>query len=451
MSDQISTFFSKRPGMEKKYRYPGTFQEYGSDLMKGLVPADNSERFINRIVGETKRILPETDGESLRSQLKQYPVISYADHHGLLHYSLLYNSNILYYLLMNKLSLPYIVVFASGSIPLVNISYPRGFFFSNARFNFFSERKSKVPVYLFDEFIRADKSAGMASFLLNYNRVELEDQKKIFLEHLFFDCLEIEKAGRIYDSFSDQVTFLNSRLWKYFFDDTIRDKVPDIIYLQSNKIIRDLLIEEIEQSDSLISIILFNRDVRKIFIENFKNIPCCWGDNYGSQLFWGISEKKKTVPLKINNDKEILYGEGITLKLTGGEIIDALNGKSILPTVMLDFMIISFINGFSAMGGFNQVEYLPQMQAALLKSVREAGIIADTDRFRKVITDGLVCGMFPFHYRSSLDLIWSFNSSGGTFNGSLNRGITGKILDEINRTKISEMIISAIETMKEIV
>jgi hypothetical protein len=118
---------------------------------------------------------------------------------------------------------------------------------------------------------------------------------------------------------------------------------------------------------------------------------------------------------------------------------------------MLDFMIVSFINGFTTLGGFNQVEYLPQMQSALVKSVWESGIVADTGRFQQVITDGLVCGMFPFHYRSSLDLIWSFNSSGKTFNGNLNGGITGDLLDEINRTKISEMIISAIEIMKEIV
>ncbi len=451
MSDQLLSFFSKRPGMEKKYRYSGTFKEYASDILKSLTPAENSKRFIGRVVREVKRILPDTEGESLGRQLERYPVISYADHHGLLHYSLLYNSNILYYLMLNNLSLPSIVVFASGNVPLVNISYPRGFTFSNERFNFFSERKSKVPVYLFDEIIRADRNAGLGSFILNFNRVGLDGQKKRFLEHLFFDCLEIEKVGKNFETFSDQVTYLNSKLWKYFFDEAIRDDVPGILYLQSNIIIKDLLIEEIEKSDSLISTILFNRDVRKIFIENFRNISCCWGENFGSQLFWGISEKKKTVPLKVDNRNDFLSGDGFSLKLTKGEIIDALIGKTILPTVMLDFLVISFVNGFAALGGFNQVEYLPKMQSALIKSVRESGIIADTNRFQKVITDGLVCGMFPFHYRSSLDLIWDFNSSGGVFNGNLNRGITGDLLDAIDSTKISEMIISAIETMKEIV
>lgn len=451
MSDLVSSFFSKRPGMEKKYNYPGTFEEYASDLLKSRTTAENSERFINCVIKAAKSILPETNSGILRNQLKQYPVISYADHHGLLHYSLLYNSNILYYLMLNDLFLPYVVIFATGNISLMNSSYPRGFFFADKRFNFFSKRKSSVPVYLFDEIIKADRKKGMESFVANFYRNKLDNEKRKFIDHLFFDCLEIEKSGRIFHIFSDQVSFLNNKLWKYFFDVSMRDNVPPLLYLQSNKIIIDLLLEEIEKSESLISMILFNRDVRKIFLKNFNNIPGCWGENTGSQLFWGVSRKKKTVSLKVDNDKDLLYGEGFSFKLTGEEITAALNKKLILPTILLDFLIVSFINEYTALGGFNQIEYLPKMQSALIKSVRETGIVADTDRFQKVITDGLVCGMFPFHYRSSLDMIWSFNSSGGVFNGNLNRGITGEMLVAIKRTKMSDMIHSAIETLTEIV
>ncbi|NIM14254.1 MAG: hypothetical protein GTO45_19640 [Candidatus Aminicenantes bacterium] len=454
MNQKIEAFFKERTSLWEKYQYPGTFKDYAEEIAKSVnhSPQKHNSFMLKLIIEEIKPILHnEIPHNVLEDQLSRYPILSTADHHALLNYRLLYNSNLLYLQIIKELKLPFIVASATGSIPLSNNTYPRGFYFKKMKWNFFTKKPSNIPVYLFPSKLTANKKEGIKSFILNYSRKLLTEEEEKFLEHLFFDCLKIEKAARDYDKFSDQITFLNYKLWKYYFDKSIRDSVPDIIYFQINRILVRTLIEEIKKEDSLISLILFDPDVRLIFLKNFYGIQGAWKDDKGTRLFWGISEKKRFVSLEIDLLTNSLVGKDFRIELQREALIEALMKDNIFPSLFFTFLIITFLEGYVALGGSNQLDYLPKMQKALIKSLKEIGMNDMADRFASRVTDKMICGMFPFDFDSGIDLIWHYNSSDGKFNGNLDGGITQDDLDRINNTKVQEMILKGIKTMMEIV
>jgi len=450
MTENMELFFDRRPRMAEKFQFPGTFMEF-ADNIAGSVPAGSQSPLLKeKIVSEVKRMLPDAvSPDLLESQLNRSPIISYADHHGLLNHPLLYNSNILYAEIVKQLKLPYIVVFATGNVPLKNQSYPRGFYFNHERYNFFKNKLRHIPVYLLEEKIVAEKGKGLESFVLNFKSAMFTEEERKFLEFLFFECLDIETVSQKFEKFSDQVTYMNYKIWKYYFHQNIRETIPDIVYLQSNQIVMDLLLREIAKEDSLISSILFDSSVRQVFLKNFHGIACCWGDNMGSQLFWGVSEKKKFINLHCNQDTNKLVGEGIQIELERECVIDALKSKRILPTIFIDFLIITFMEGYLALGGFNQIEFLTDMKTAHIKSLQEIGWTDLIKPFTSRVTDGLVCGMLPFEFNSGIDLIWYFNSKDGKFNRNIDKGLSREFLDTMLEMKTKNMIASAIETMMD--
>jgi hypothetical protein len=444
-------FFLKRPGVARKYEYPGTCRDFAVDVARGVARQNTASRMPEIIAAEAARILgKEISLPGLESQLKQHLLVSTADHHALLNDKLLYNSNLLYAEIIKELGLPFMVVLATGSIPMKSKSHPRGFFFRGQKVNFFGEKQSKLPVFLFQGKLTAARERGLDSFCISCGNTPLTVEEKKFLEFLFFQCLEVEKAARDFESFSDQITFLNFKLWKYYYDECLRHSLPGMIYLQANSVLLPLLLREIEKEDSLISAILFEPAVRRLFLKNFNGIPCCWSENRGTQLFRGVIERKnkaRVIELQVDEAANALVGEEFNLKLEREEILAGLVTKKILSTLFLDFLITTFIEGGVALGGFNQVDYLPQMQQAHVKTLKEIGLTARAEEFARRWTDGMICGMFPFDFASGIDLLWHYNSRGGIFNGHLDRGLTRQDLERMLEGRVKDMIGSAIETM----
>ncbi len=470
MNEKLEEFFKKRPNMLKKYRYPGTFDDFAENIKNSVTPQKN-ESFVKKIIMENvERIFSnEISLKALEDQLLNAPILSTADHHGILNYKLLYNANLLYSEIIEKLKLPFIVVFASGNVPLDNISHPRGFYFKNQKFNFFGAKESKTPIFLFEKKLCADKKIGINSIITSYAQDALTPEEMKFLEYLFFECLEIEKVSQNYEIFSDQITLLNYKLWKYYFDKSIRDSIPEMLYLESNQMIINLLIEKIKDKNSLESLILFDPEVRRIYLKNFEGVPGCWGESMGSQLFWGVVDKKKYkrfIRLRLDDASNSLVGDNFKIELEREAILDELKTKNIIATIFFDYLILSFIEGYLTLGGFNQLDNLPQMQEAHIismidymiqmqqahiKSLKEIGMNDLADQFASRVIDGLICGMFPFDFDSGIDLIWHYNSHDGKFNGNLDRGLTREDLDRMNHMKVKDMIGAAIETMLGIV
>jgi hypothetical protein len=436
--------------MKQKFLYPGKFKDYAGDLAGTVSTTHSHSTFKEVLLQKTEQVLGDHISlPLLRDQLNRSPVISTADHHSLLNYRLLYNSNLLFAEIIKTLKLPFVVVPASGNIPLINKSYPRGFYFKERKFNFFTERKSKVPLFLFDLKLSVNRDEGLKSFILNSGDGVLTEEEEKFLEFLFFECLEIEQVARSQETFPDQLSLMNYKLWKYYFDQSIRGTIPDLIYLQATPVFIRSLIEEIKNDESLVSLFLFEPSVREVFLKHFNGIYGAWDDTKGTHFFWGISEKKRFTELRIDSSLNSLVGENMCFPLEREAIIDALSNNKIISGLFLDYLIVTFLGGLVTVGGFNQLEYLPQMQQAHIKCLKEIGMNDLSEQFASRTTNGLVCGMFPFAFDSGIDLIWHYNSTNGKFNGNLDRGLTQDDLDNMLNTKLKDMIASAIETMLE--
>lgn len=448
MNEKLVDFFSRRAGIRDKLLFPGTFRDYAKEIILSSNQVSDNELLTKSIIGEAQRLLgKEISTDMLYNQLTRFPFISYADHHGLLNYNLLYNTNILYSLIIREIKLPFIVVLATGNIPLKNISYPRGFYFKRKKFNFFETRYRDIPVFLIDG-LKAVESNRIESFIKN-TKGNLNNEENNFLNYLFFDCLNIEDGTEKFSTFSDQITFLNHNIWKYFFDIGLRENIPEIIYIQANNVVLDILLFEINRNDSLVNLILFNKEVRKIYIKNFSGTKCCWGDNIGSQFFWAIDKKNRPISLFIDESNNSLVGNDFMVLIEKEAIIDALKTKKIFPTLFFDLLIITFISRYVALGGLNQIEYLPKMQAAHIKSLQEIGMPELAEKFAKPVASGLICGMFPFDFDSAIDMIWHYNSHDGKFNGNLDRGITQEDLDRILDTPFTDLVATGIDKTLE--
>jgi len=440
--------------MRMKYLYPGTFEDYIQDIIKSFSghSIHTISTLAKKIIEYSSNILGDQISKAALSiQLNSYPIISSADHHALLNYKLLYNSNLLFTYLVRRLNLPYTIVPATGSIPLLNNTYPRGFYFKGMKFNFFSERKSKVPLFLFTDKLTFEREKGLSSLIQNLDQSTLTIEEKKFLEFLFFQALDVEYAIENYQDFSQQVSFLNFKLWKYYFEKSIRPNIADMIYIQVNPLIKELLMEYIADSDSLVSQIIFNPAIREIYLENFSGIQGAWDNEKGSHFFWGISSKKRFVRLQVDSANNVLVSKDreIVVKLEKDSLIQAIEANTVLPTLFLDYLVLTFLERFVTLGGFNQLEYLPQMQHAHVKCLEKINKKDLAAQFSAQITDGLICGLFPFKFEGGIDLIWHHNSSNGKFNGNLDNGLSEQDLESVGQKRIQEMLLSAIETMMD--
>lgn len=450
MSEAFKNIFVSRPNIYKYFVNNNKFECFINNLVdenvkKNKISNDNN-LIIDIITNEVTRIFrDEVLSKKIKKQLKKYKIISTADHHGLLHYDLLLNSNILFSEIIKKINLDYLIVLSSGSVPLCNISYPRGFYFQNKKYNFFPKKYNNTPVCLLNE--NSFKNSNSINDIVINLDDNLDKEKIRFLEKLFFDTININEITNENINFSDQISILNRKIWKTFFNSSIRDKVPELIYLQLEKIIGIYLEQELKNDSSLLSLILFEEKVRNIYLNNFKNIQGCWGDNSGTEFFWGVSKKNKLIKLKINKKLNALEGKEFYLDINNEEIINAIKKQKIIPNVMLVFLIITFMNDYVALGGFNQIDYLPKMQNAHIKSLKEIGKNELAQEFSTRITDGFICGMMPLEFDSSIDMLWHYNSENGIFNGNLDNGICYNKLDKILNMKVPEMIHSATETM----
>lgn len=444
MKEEVMLFLTKRPKMKEKYDFDGTFSDFIDYTIKSI-KHDNQVTLLEVIADEAQRIYSkQIDIQKLKQQLRKYPLLSSADHHGLLNHKLLYNSNLLYSLIIKQLELPYVIVLTSGTISLLNKSHPRGFYFKSNKFNFFNKKSSNVPIYLFNNNITV-KQKEIDSIIPDYPKNLLTSDEENFLNFLFFDFLKIQDITN--DNFSDQISILNHKIWDCYFDKSVNDNYPKIIYLQSNEIINKCFIKELSNKTSIIYKILFEPEIRNLYIKNFYGIPGCWGDKSGSHFFWEVSGTKKLRPLRYEESSNSLIGSTQSFYLDKTTIIKKLSNREILPTLFFDFLIITYLQGYMALGGFNQIEYLSKMQQAHVKTLREIGMNHLANEFESRVTDALICGLMPFQFDSGIDLIWHYNSTNGIFNGNLDHGLTQDDLDRVLNMKLREMIEQGVKTM----
>lgn len=450
--------FENLPELEKIYNDFGhlSLGKYLNVLLEKIKPIKNNVPIIQQaILDEAGRLLGnQINLEDFEKQLTQYPVLSTADHHGFLHYGLLLNTNILYLHLFHNSKQHFCPVLSTGTIPVSNCTLPGGFQYKSEKYRFISMNKYRhYAICQLKHGIIQGKQ--LSKTIVNLENSEhayvLDDQEKKFLEYLLFDILKTNDFTLKDMCYADQVTIINHRLWKYFFDKAERDTLPNLVYLQFNAILNTVILTELPNKESLIAQLLFDKKTRDIYTEAFQNIPGCWGEK-GTFLFWEVRRDNKGLgSLKYDRDLNLLVGTEGTYVLQPEIISEALSMQKIFPGIFWNFFILTFLGGYFTPGGFNQIGYLSQMRKAHVSCLRKLGKADVADLFASRITDGFICGMQFLPWGSSIDMLWEHNSSNGLFNGNLDQGLTREYLAERLDQRVSTLIENTFDQLKNLV
>jgi hypothetical protein len=167
---------------------------------------------------------------------------------------------------------------------------------------------------------------------------------------------------------------------------------------------------------------MFDSDVRESVLDALDGFQACWRRGVlterlsmarrrnaqvklpgsgGSVFFWLVNDSGRKVPLTLerNGGKDFLIGaddKGYVwdIPFLPETIMDKLHSQRLVPSLFTCFGVLSLARGVQCLGGYYQAEYLPAMQAGL---VRALGVHSRCCRMAEAVaklsTDGYLSGM----------------------------------------------------------
>ncbi|MCP4350203.1 MAG: hypothetical protein GY795_32400 [Desulfobacterales bacterium] len=199
-------------------------------------------------------------------------------------------------------------------------------------------------------------------------------------------------------NYSQQSTVLNNRIWKRLFSKV--DRVPDIVYLEQEKIVGTLLESDLSNPESLAWCVMFDQLLSKQVLMELDGVKGCWKriklaqrlcsmtaddkilrvlEDCGTVFFWGIDQKGKRVPVCIETDTSDCKmlrgvdnrGDVWILPYTPQAVIEGLKNGKLIPSIFTNFLVLSFARGVICVGAYFQSEYLPAMQSGIVRALRK--------------------------------------------------------------------------------
>ena len=377
-------------------------------------------------------LLGESVARQLSVDLNICPIVLTANHHGIDFFAQSVQGNLLFSLknIVAGKKTNTIPIFSCGSIPLNNLTYPRGLLI----YHLISEQLVDIPAKLplFPERMKHDLVSTTTSFNeLMIRRVEKRlcmmtkngEISSTFAASLQYILREDFLADSVINqsNYSKQSTVLNNRIWKRLFNKNL--STQDLVYLEIEKIVNMLLELDLRNIDSLAWRVIFDISLREIILEQLDGVRVCWQREKlhkrfsfkrqqnnqpftreagsGTVFFWSINSTGKRVPLIIKSSHlkhEILTGiddkgEVSEIPLTPEFIIQGLRKKQLLPSLFTCFLVLSFARGLICTGGYYQAEYLPLMQQGLVNAFEKSGDYQTAKLISKVHTDNYLSGM----------------------------------------------------------
>lgn len=353
-----------------------TWIQYAHEIfpnMKRAIEPVYEKRF-PELADACRSIVKPLLGESLAdiavNTLRTGRFVSTADHHGVLCHPFFLNST-----LLRSIHHPDepIITFTCGGVSFSNSSYPRGVFFHDSdlvqvKVPFVPWRERQYPVYghipLTDtELEHAYRKIKSADIPTN------QKLKALNLFQIFRNDSGYENSLTI----SDQYSAMSQILWKK------SGMKNDLVYIEVERLMRQLLLEVHIMHDTLINQIIFDVTYRNLYLKYFDGVTGAHtGHVHGTQLFWYIDRAHgKRIALsvhKTHHDQYALQSEdkSIIIPLNPEEISKHLSDYSIFPCLAFCYSTISFYYGITLGGGFSQINYLEHMKKAYQNIVKSS-------------------------------------------------------------------------------
>ncbi len=381
----------KRPVLEEILRKRGkkNLYEYAKDYISvNINPPIQSrqDEFLKTFEKEVTRLLGGKTARSAVAQLAKYYYVSTADHHGPICHPFFINGNLMAaapYFEHNDPLLQNVIVLACSNVSLNNSSYPRGLMFhayENEKIiqhsiPFFPAKERLCPVFNFRPYKKEEMDGFKASVknLANAGRLNEGHADKIcgVIDEVFMNAGVLSS-----ESYSDQITKINHKLWSKFFSDKYVGEAPDLIYLNQEQFVNRLILDNHIGHDTVISRLFFDPTLEPMLNQYFEGIMGAFSRSgkYGTYLFWALPKGGKyRIQLWKQGNRLVSDDGSYSLELTKENLRRALENNELIPSMMLSYMVIGFYYGLKCLGGFSQVNYLTQMKNAYIKMQVDRG------------------------------------------------------------------------------
>lgn len=164
--------------------------------------------------------------------------------------------------------------------------------------------------------------------------------------------------------YSEQLTHTNYHLWKLLPEQSN----IDLVTIPQEDIVNALLIQHHLGTNSTIDRLLREQACLESFELCFDGIDGAFSlhERTGTFLFWAIVDGERKA-LWHNDGTLETEDRSFALSLTPDTITTALQNKTLMPSMALTYIVISFYYGVTCGGGFLQGSYLSKMKYAYLK------------------------------------------------------------------------------------
>jgi len=367
----------------------------------------SNQDFITEIANYTDEALGSSLGSAIADDLQDMPQVLTANHHGIDTFAQSVQSNLLFSMRKRADGKPAktIPVLACGSVPLNNLTYPRGLLIYADGAASSNDGICKFPLFP-DSYKRKLVSVAgpLTGEMLDRSRIragKLVDENKLqgSLESALRAVLDdFASLGEKFDAYGRQATAMNHLLWQRLFQ--CPDRGPELVYVELEAIVSRLLETDLFDKSTICHQLMFDPVMRRRLIGSLDGQRGCWqydqllrrcsdsdseqvisaaNSATGTVFFWGVDAKSRKIPLCVvenaggtgadlrgMDDRGQLW----TIPFTPADIARCLQEGRLLPSIFTSYLVVSIARGVSCIGGYYQADYLPVMRKAVLETLR---------------------------------------------------------------------------------
>ena len=341
--------------------------------------------------------------------LERSPMVLTANHHGVDFFAQSLNSSLAFSLrsVPGAPAPSTTPVFACGAVPLNNFTYPRGLLAYRGgdadrlpvRIPVFPDRMKRHLVStargVTGDMIERAKTCADRLIEQGVVAPDLAEPIHQVLAREYADSAVLGES-----CYSRQAVKLNHRIWKRLF----RHSQPprEIVYLELEKVAARLLALDLLDENSVAWRTFFDPAVRSLVLDTLDGKRACWNRRAlderlrrsesrsearpgaaggGTVFFWAVDGAGRGVPLDFSGSGPGVaslvgvdgHGRRLSFPVDPSALVEALDRRSLIPSLFTSYLTISLARGVSCIGGYYQAEYLPVMQQAVVSAFAGQG------------------------------------------------------------------------------
>ncbi len=369
-----------------------------------------SDAFVNACVKEAARLYGQTNALLLKKSLSIGSACYFANHGGFENHPQLIASTLSacgYEALEGAQIHP---VFACTSIGSYSPTVPAGMLSGRIEINF-----KRIKCQFYSNKYRDTLLKNLPPLKKqDIDKAMLQAKSKGFFKTEIATFETIKTLLYAYKNYNiiDIGALFNTAAYSAFLPDNIANRA---LFLDVDKIATELLIEDLSNENSFISIIINNHEALKKILKDLSNVSGCWSSNLlfkneidpktcsGSVLFYELNQKGRKSPLKIieKNNEFFLCGQKEIFKLTSDVLCQKLKSQEIIPCIYTLQTNLAFTHNLALTGGIFMRIYFEKMTTKSVEILKGYGY--DYQNILNIQPLTMVSSMpLPFLYREDI-------------------------------------------------